>query len=133
VHVFILQINSGLLSRSWPSFASRTGSICSGDTARLIQFADRRYLKELERRVALFSQTHRGAKAEWQLHKFIKPPTCLSIRAHDFFNEYRKSLVVGDRLYVNMLVKFESIQVCIFVSKFLFFSPVFWKRFLIIL
>lgn len=110
-HAFILQINSGLHRLLGLLWLLWTGSIYSGDTARLNQFADRGYLKELERRASTVGRTQRGAVTEWQFHKFVRPPTCLSIRAHDFYSEFRKSLVIGDRLYVNMIVKFESIQV----------------------
>lgn len=53
----------------------------------------------------------REVDRQWKFERWIRQPVCLSIRANDPLSGFNRSLVSGDRLYVNMLVKFESLQV----------------------
>jgi hypothetical protein len=76
-------------------------------------YAGKSYLREIQNRAQKVERESREVKRHWEFKRWINPPVCLSIRSNDPLSGFNRSLVDGDRLYVNMLVKFESMQVCL--------------------
>jgi hypothetical protein len=77
----------------------------------LSQYAGKKYLTTVAKRAREIADNKHKTHYQWQFEKWIQEPQCISIRSDDILSRFNRSLVPGERLYYNMLVKFESLQV----------------------
>ncbi|KAG8832396.1 hypothetical protein FRC18_005085 [Serendipita sp. 400] len=101
----------GILKLAQEAYIDMNKAVAEGRFGDLPIYADKRYLNTLEDRAKTMAQLRKDSLgAEWSFNKWVSTPECVSIRATDFMAQFRASFVMGERLYVNMLVKFDSIQ-----------------------
>ncbi|KAG8812563.1 hypothetical protein FRC17_001974 [Serendipita sp. 399] len=101
----------GILKAAQDAYIDMNKAVADGRIGDLPMYADQRYLKGLEKRARAMSQLRKDSvSADWSFQKWASTPECISIRATDFMAQYTTSFVMGERLYVNMLVKFDSVQ-----------------------
>ncbi|CAG7849889.1 SubName: Full=Uncharacterized protein {ECO:0000313/EMBL:CCA70360.1} [Serendipita indica DSM 11827] len=111
----------GILLQAAEVYEVMNAAVSEGKTSNLARFADKTYLTELEKRAKRISDCRKienPVDYKWEFGHWINPPQCLSIRAIDYFGTYSKAYLTGDRLYVNMLVKFESVQTMTITESF---------------
>jgi hypothetical protein len=94
------------------SLTTHTHSL-RGDQGLLRLYAGKSYLREVQNRAQKVERESREVRRNWEFKRWINPPVCLSIRSNDPLAGFNRSLVNGERLFVNMLVKFKSMQVCL--------------------
>ncbi|PVG01472.1 hypothetical protein CPB86DRAFT_781693 [Serendipita vermifera] len=100
------------------AYVKMTAAVARGDTTTLPQYAGKKYLATVAKRARQVADNKHKTNYQWQFEKWIQDPQCISIRSDDILSRFNRSLVPGERLYINMLVKFESLQSMVVSERF---------------